>query len=202
MRHLIFIRHGESEHSVQGLMGGWTDSSLTDKGLHQTTATAKYLAKLTLPNTTSLYSSDLPRAVATAEIISKQISITPVALSALREINTGAAAGLSLAEAARLNAREPAVPDLDWRPNPTAETYREMALRIKSVVDEIDQATPETAVIVGHGLSGQEVLRSWLRLPLHDEARVAFRLHHASFSEAQINRWDERELTHLNLTFV
>ena len=32
INHLFFVRHGESEHQVTGLTGGWTDTPLTGLG--------------------------------------------------------------------------------------------------------------------------------------------------------------------------
>jgi broad specificity phosphatase PhoE len=37
MRELLLVRHGESEHLVRGISGGWTDLPLTALGRRQTT---------------------------------------------------------------------------------------------------------------------------------------------------------------------
>ena len=58
-------------------------------------------------------------------------------------------------------------------PNENAETYREMAERLASALHYIENSDTHTAIVVGHGLSGQELLRAWLRLPL--DAKIAFK---------------------------
>ena len=88
MDRLIFIRHGESQHTVQGLMGGWVEYPLTALGERQVKAVADHLAELNLPGVTELYTSDLKRAVQTSRIIGETLSLKPVEMRELREINT------------------------------------------------------------------------------------------------------------------
>jgi probable phosphoglycerate mutase len=199
MDRLIFIRHGESQHTVQGLMGGWVETPLTALGERQVKAVADHLAELKLPGVTELYTSDLKRAAQTSRIIGETLSLRPVEMCELREINTGDAAGLSKSEVAKINGPTPELPDLDWRPNENAETYREMAERVASALQLIENSHTDTAIVVGHGLSGQELLRAWLRLPL--ESKIAFNFDSASLTEMRINRWGERQLERLNITF-
>ena len=117
----------------------------------------------------------------------------------LREINTGDAAGLAESEVTKINLPTPSVPDHDWRPNPNAETYREMANRIACALERVENSASQTAIVVGHGLSGQELLRAWLRLPL--TTNIAFKFDSGSLTEARINRWGERQIERLNVTF-
>ncbi len=35
MKELVIVRHGEAEHAVKGIIGGWTNSLLTDRGRQQ-----------------------------------------------------------------------------------------------------------------------------------------------------------------------
>ena len=46
MMELVVIRHGEAEHAVKGIVGGWTDSMLTDRGRHQIEITTDRLKDL------------------------------------------------------------------------------------------------------------------------------------------------------------
>ena len=198
LQRLIFVRHGESRHAVDGLMGGWTDSPLTALGERQVEALADRLAGWNLEAPIGLYSSDLARAADSAAIVGAALGLETMAMAGLREVNTGDAAGLPKEEAERLNGPEPDPPDLDWRPNAGAETYREMAERLAAALRRIEAEGMATAIVVGHGLSGQELLRSWLGLPL--EAKIAFRFDHASLTEGRINRWGERQIERLNVT--
>ena len=112
MERLIFVRHGESQHTVQGLMGGWVESPLTEHGERQVGAVADHLAQLNLSGVTQLYTSDLKRAVQTSSVIGKTLNLRPIEMRELREINTGDAAGLSKADVAKVNGPAPELPDL------------------------------------------------------------------------------------------
>lgn len=65
-------RHGETKHNVEGLLQGWCDSPLTEKGI----AGAVVLAKsIPLQNQPIIKCSDLGRAVSTAQIIRETLGI-------------------------------------------------------------------------------------------------------------------------------
>ena len=61
---LIIVRHGETEWNIKSIRQGNLDSRLTEKGMAQAKALAQRLAR---EHFTALYSSDLGRAVQTAE---------------------------------------------------------------------------------------------------------------------------------------
>ena len=63
---LYFIRHGETLLNKLGRVQGWCDSPLTEEGYKTACSLRKSLESL---NISAVYSSDLPRAYATAEII-------------------------------------------------------------------------------------------------------------------------------------
>src|SRR6266436_6513686 len=63
---LIAIRHGETEWNVQGREAGQLDSVLTERGIQQARLVAGRLNRAAFH---ALYSSDLGRAIQTAEII-------------------------------------------------------------------------------------------------------------------------------------
>ena len=92
---LVIVRHGETEWNVQHRAMGQLDSPLTPKGIQQARAIGNRLHRLKF---TSLYSSDLGRAVQTANIIAeicaKKIMFDPE----LREWNMGIFQGLTVSE--------------------------------------------------------------------------------------------------------
>lgn len=92
---LVIVRHGETEWNVQHRAMGQLDSPLTPKGIQQSRAIGNRLHRLKF---TSLYSSDLGRAVQTtniiAEICAKKIIFDPE----LREWNMGIFQGLTVSE--------------------------------------------------------------------------------------------------------
>lgn len=193
--HLIFVRHGESRHKLEALTGGWTDTSLTERGRSQIATAAKALRRRGFDDVV-LYSSDLLRAFESAKIIGNEIGCEPKVLSVLREINNGDAADLTLEEAREIRFSEPAGRNLDWRPYENAETWREMARRMETAFDEMQVEDGQVAVIVGHANSGQALISSWLGLELNHP--IAFHFDPGSITELRVNRWGEREIIQLN----
>jgi broad specificity phosphatase PhoE len=196
IRHLIFVRHGESEHHVKGLTGGWTDTPLTPRGRDQILATATRLLDWNL-KLVAFYCSDLKRAVESAEIIGSRIGFIPKPLAELREIGNGVAANLSLEEAEKIQSPVPETAEVDWRPYDGAETWREMSDRIGSALAMFDDRAA-TVLVVGHGNSGQALANAWLEMPMAN--RISFQFATASISEFRVNKWGEREIIHANIS--
>lgn len=64
---IYIIRHGETRKDRVFNLDGYPDGELTETGLRQAHITGKHLSKIRF---NAIYSSDLKRAVQTAEIIS------------------------------------------------------------------------------------------------------------------------------------
>jgi broad specificity phosphatase PhoE len=94
---LIAIRHGETEWNVEGRDQGQLDSPLTKTGVAQAHALAQRLRGYSF---THFYSSDLGRAVQTAEIIAAETGVPFVLDPGLRERHSGIFQGLKRAEMA------------------------------------------------------------------------------------------------------
>src|SRR5690349_7599240 len=92
---LFPVRHGETEWNVEGREIGQLDSALTLRGVQQAEALAQRLSELRID---ALYSSDLGRAMRTAEIISLECGVPVVADPALRERHMGIFQGLTTDE--------------------------------------------------------------------------------------------------------
>ncbi len=86
MTRMIFVRHGQSKGNLLRRFYGQTDGPLTDKGIEQAQATAKYLANMHID---AAYASDLCRAYETGRIVAELHGITPVPDKELREIFAG-----------------------------------------------------------------------------------------------------------------
>lgn len=69
---LFLVRHGQSAGNAEGRFGGHSPTPLSDLGIRQAEQTAKVLAKEKI---TAIYSSDLYRAVQTAEPLSRMTAI-------------------------------------------------------------------------------------------------------------------------------
>jgi broad specificity phosphatase PhoE len=94
---LLLIRHGQSEGNAEGRFGGHTATPLSERGQREAEATARALAP---ENFSAIYSSDLPRAVATAMPLAQLTGVEIKQTNAFRERSVGVMEGLSFEEAA------------------------------------------------------------------------------------------------------
>lgn len=154
LRRLVLLRHGQTDYNVAGRMQGHLDSMLTETGVEQAIAVAPEIARL-VPD--RLISSDLRRAVDTADHVAAACGL-PVKYDArLRETHLGDWQGRTVAEI------EDAWPgaisawrsDPAWAP-PGGESRIDVVRRALPVVDELDEeyagTEPDiTVVLVAHG---------------------------------------------------
>src|SRR5437667_6296221 len=89
---VTIVRHGQTEWNLKLVRQGPFDSPLTDKGIAQARALAQRLAQ---EKFTALYSSDLGRAVQTAQIIANATGHVIITDQRLRERHLGIFQGLS-----------------------------------------------------------------------------------------------------------
>jgi broad specificity phosphatase PhoE len=92
---LFLIRHGQSAGNAEGRFGGHGPTPLSELGVKQAETTAKLLAK---EGITSIHSSDLVRAVQTAEPLSKLTGVPIIQTANFRERNVGVLEGLTFDE--------------------------------------------------------------------------------------------------------
>ncbi len=92
---LYLIRHGQSAGNAEGRFGGHGPTPLSDLGREQAERTAKLLAK---EGISAIYSSDLPRAVQTAEPLAKALDLPINTSPAFRERHVGVLEGLTFDE--------------------------------------------------------------------------------------------------------
>ena len=69
---LYLVRHGKDDETVRG---GWSDQPLTAEGICQAEAMS---ITMTERNIRHIYSSDLPRAMQTAEILAEKLQLPVV----------------------------------------------------------------------------------------------------------------------------
>jgi glucosyl-3-phosphoglycerate phosphatase len=154
LRRIILLRHGQTDYNVAGRMQGHLDSVLTPAGHEQAAAAAPVLAAL---EPDRVISSDLRRAVDTAEVVGAACGL-PVKFDVrLRETHLGLWQGRTVAEIDR------SYPDAiaAWRSDPTwappgGESRVAVVARSRPVVDELDaelgdEAASTTVLLVAHG---------------------------------------------------
>lgn len=83
---LIIVRHGETEWNAGGLVMGWLDSPLSERGEHQCRQLAQRMSRAGLSR---IIASDLGRAVKTAAAIGEACGLGVDYDSGLRERNMG-----------------------------------------------------------------------------------------------------------------
>jgi broad specificity phosphatase PhoE len=92
---LYLIRHGQSGGNVDGTFGGHSPTPLSELGNKQAKMTAKAIAKERID---VIYSSDLLRAVQTAQPLAEKLGLEINKTSAFRERNVGVLEGLTFSE--------------------------------------------------------------------------------------------------------
>ncbi len=92
---LYLIRHGQSAGNASGRFGGHSPTPLSELGQHQAEMTAQALAR---ENIDAIYSSDLLRAVKTAEPLAELLDLPITKTTSFRERHVGVLEGLTFDE--------------------------------------------------------------------------------------------------------
>ena len=133
---LLLVRHGETAWNADGRLQGHLDIALNDVGRAQARRLAAALADEREP-IDIIYSSDLARALQTAQAVADATGAPLIATPALRERDFGAFQGRSFAaieaelpdEAERWRRRDP-----DWAPPGAGESLLQFKERITHAV--------------------------------------------------------------------
>jgi broad specificity phosphatase PhoE len=134
--HVLLIRHGQSEGNAERRFGGHTATPLSPRGRRQAQATARALKDEEL---TAIYSSDLARAVETAEPLAKLTGLQIHLARALRERSVGVMEGLTFEDAAQQHPEQyAALLRRDFEHVLTGgESYRQLLDRAWQKLDEL-----------------------------------------------------------------
>ena len=92
---LYLVRHGQSAGNAAGRFGGHSPTPLSELGKSQAEMTAQTLAK---ENIRAIYTSDLLRAVQTAEPLGRLLDLPIIKTNAFRERHVGVLEGLTFDE--------------------------------------------------------------------------------------------------------
>lgn len=83
------VRHGKDDETVRG---GWSNHPLTEEGIRQVHTLAEDFDQFAVG---SVYSSDLCRAIQTAQILAGRMHLPVIPLPQFREVNNGELAGMN-----------------------------------------------------------------------------------------------------------
>ncbi len=147
---LILIRHGETEITNFGKYIGSTDVALSTEGLRQVQCLRDRLA---MENIDYVYSSNLQRALVTAQTIAHQHNLEVTTCSELREIDFGALEGLTFTEV-ELNYPEVLKQWLEQSSQlnyPNGENFNKVEARVQNFHKRIlSHGNKDTVIIVAH----------------------------------------------------
>jgi broad specificity phosphatase PhoE len=147
---LYLIRHGQSAGNAEGRFGGHGPTPLSDLGKEQAEKTAKVLAK---EGISAIYSSDLLRAVQTAEPLGKVLDLPINTSEAFRERHVGVLEGLTFDESKQAYPKDyyALVNRKVHHVITGGESYRQLLRRIMAKLNEIVRAHPgEKIAIYSH----------------------------------------------------
>jgi len=147
---VLLVRHGESQGNAERRFGGHTPTPLSDLGRAQAEATALALAS---ENITAIYSSDLLRALQTAEPLARETGLRVEQSNAFRERSVGLMEGLTFEEAAAAHPEEyAALLRRDFEHVLAGgESYRQLLDRASARLDRaIEQNRGGTVAVFSH----------------------------------------------------
>jgi len=146
------VRHGQTLANKEGILQGHLDVPLSEHGKKQAELVAKALSTADID---AVYSSDLDRARATAEIIGRYHNLDPILDPRLREIHCGSLQGRTMEDSRKL------FPEffMAFREDPInavrpggGESFADLYHRSVSFFQEVLHKHPDSnVVIVTHG---------------------------------------------------
>ena len=173
MTEIIFVRHGETLWNIEGRVMGQLDSSLSALGEKQAQAIANRLSTVSF---NYLYSSDLGRAVQTANAIAQACNTSVIFDKQLRERNMGVFQGRTREEK---KSQYPKVwkqckaVGVDFDTPGGGESQNQRLTRSIKVMNRLADAHPdETIVVVSHDGILRGFLSHLLGLDAQSETRI------------------------------
>ena len=170
MPRLLLVRHGDTKLNSRKRFWGVTDVELSSAGIRQAERLRDYLASEKID---AVYSSNLKRALVTAEIIASKHKLDVVICPELREIDFGEFEGLAFNE---IGQRYPEFTKLWVKRSPKlkypgGDSLEEFTNRVITFLSRLDKHTAEdTILIVAHSgvirtlicqLTGIDLRKRW-----------------------------------------
>ncbi len=150
MTRLLLVRHGITEFNSARRFAGYSDVELSAAGYRQV---ERLRDRLVDDKIDAVYSSDLRRALVTAEIISSGHKMDIATRPELREVNYGNVEGLTFEEISRLYPEiAESLTNFSLRLRfPGGEGFEEFIERTSKFLDKLKRHTPsQTILIVSH----------------------------------------------------
>jgi broad specificity phosphatase PhoE len=168
----VMVRHAEPDESMRGRCYGRLDVALSPRGREQAGVLPRGLDAVELD---AIYASPAQRTVETARPLAKARALPLIADVRLRELDFGAAEGLSWDE---LRAREPTLYHA-WMAAPTevtfpgGESFSSLCERVLACARELESRhVGQTVALVLHGGPARVLLADALGLPTSNLFRI------------------------------
>ncbi|MBQ3725667.1 MAG: histidine phosphatase family protein [Selenomonadaceae bacterium] len=203
MMRIFLIRHGETEWNRQNRLQGNSDTHLSPEGFHQAITLSEHAP---FHHVDAIYSSDLTRALSTANILAERFDLTVKVLPELRETDFGDWEGRFINDLFKESPKDfgKFFTDPERCHPPNGETFLEAQARVMIGIREIiANHDNQNVVVVSHGAAIRLILGAALDMPIHKMWAIA------QFNMAlNILRVDDGDLTvelmnsteHLHLT--
>ena len=166
------VRHGQTNWNILGKTQGHGNSDLTKKGEEQALELSEAIKKYPID---CIYTSDLGRAVQTAEIVGNNIGLTVNKTEALREMGFGVWEGLLIDEIKKDHADTYST----WRNQPhlvnipNGETLHIIKDRVDKFISEINkQYDNKHILLVNHSVTVRVMLLSFLNSGMENIYRI------------------------------
>jgi broad specificity phosphatase PhoE len=146
---IYLARHGETDDNARGVVQGWIDTPLNDRGRDQARALAERVADLGLA---AVWTSQLCRASETARIVADTLGLEPRVDDRLAESRRGSWQGRALADIERDEPHAWAA----WKRGgagfrfPGGESLAEHQARVVAALEDV-KAAALPALVVAHG---------------------------------------------------
>ena len=173
MLRIFLIRHGETEWNRQNRLQGNSDIHLSPEGFHQAITLAEHAP---FHHIDAIYSSDLTRAMSTANILAERFNLTVKKMPELRETNFGDWEGRSIRELADESPKAfgKFFTDPERCHPPHGETFLECQARVMIGIREIIAKHDDQNIIaVSHGAAIRLILGAALDMPIHKMWAIA-----------------------------
>ena len=149
---IYITRHGETQWNKKGLMQGWKNSDLTEKGIENAKRLGESLKDI---NFDVIYTSPLGRANETAKCINGNKDTKIVLVESLKEMGFGIWEGMENSKLKELYSEQYnnfwERPHL-YKPHENGESFEELLLRVKTAWNEILKAGGNNILIVTHAV--------------------------------------------------
>ena len=161
---IYIVRHGETEENINAILQGHMPGTLTEKGKDLVRTTAQQLAKTSV-RFTRIVTSDLKRAMDSAQFIADELHIPIIPMEILRERDWGKFTGMTIEEASkrfRINGK--------WVfPEGMAETEDGIYERANKALSELQKLyADETFIVVTHGQFARNLIAAHSKCNYHE----------------------------------